>query len=79
MTTEKLFRVLVLGGALIVANSATAQAQTTTPAEELPAQTFCEPKNPDHCVTNTCNPNEPKVEPKKGIVCCWGTSCEQDS
>lgn len=77
MKIEKLFNVLVVGGALLTAAPAlAAQTIETLPlsaeGEPLASQlAFCQPENPNHCVVN----EEGERVPRAGITCCWGTSC----
>lgn len=73
MKTNKLFKVLVLGGAMLVANSIGAEENTSTPPpEESLAPIFCAADNPETCAANQCG----KLDAPKGFFCCWNTSCE---
>lgn len=80
--SENLFRVLVLGGALI---AGTAQAQTEVRSEaqapkpaledllDAPAGglAFCSRDNAHKCDID----ENAEGQPKAGVECCWGTSC----
>lgn len=85
MKTEKLFNILVLGGALITTPAIYAevseQRQQTAKillnelleAPAIPAiQTMCAADKPTVCVDDGTG----KKVPRAGVVCCWGTSCE---
>lgn len=75
MKTNTLFNVLVVGGGLLAAGAAVGnqgnEAPPTIPGFEAGAQTFCQPKDPKSCVEK----EDGSFEPKPGLVCCWGTSC----
>ncbi|OQW46216.1 MAG: hypothetical protein A4S09_16610 [Proteobacteria bacterium SG_bin7] len=83
MKTEKLFNVLVLGGALITTPTIYADVSEQNQranvllnhlleAQPIPArQAFCSADDQATCVEE-----KGKKVPRAGIVCCWGTSCE---
>ena len=77
MNASSMFKVLVLGGALLTAHATSAQSRVAKfslpiQLENEGALAFCEPKSPDFCELN----GDGKSVPKPGLVCCWGTSCE---
>jgi hypothetical protein len=83
MKSNKLYNVLVLGGALLAGQAASAEqglrsgprSAAAPSAEEQPLETgFCKPSNPENCVTNACG----QSVPREGFVCCWGTSCADE-
>lgn len=82
--TENLFRVLVLGGALM---SGAAQAQSPeaprAPAPNVAALKALLP--PSEASLAFCSRNDERTcsvdengdaTPQLGVECCWGTSCE---
>ena len=79
MKTEKLFGLLVVGGALWVTQSALpcgVPEPIEEEAEPLPA--FCSPFNPElPDDQNTCViDDQGKQVVRQGLVCCWATSCD---
>ena len=82
MKMDKLFNLLVMGGALLSTNSVLAgQSLAAAASEEQkePAPAFCKPvdasKPPEE---NTCVKTEDgKQVVKEGFFCCWNTSCEE--
>lgn len=79
MTTNNLFKVLVLGGAMITGPSAL--AQETAPVLELPivaeaelTPVFCNANPTETCELNSAG----LLVAKEGLECCWGTSCEAE-
>ena len=76
MKMEKLFNILVVGGALLTANS-TLVAANEDVAESDGAPAFCKPFDPSKPPEqNTCLINEQgKQVVKPGFFCCWGTTC----
>ncbi|MBX3019662.1 MAG: hypothetical protein KF767_17370 [Bdellovibrionaceae bacterium] len=80
--TENLFRVLVLGGALI-AGPARAQSEVRSEAKNptsaveamlaLPEDqlAFCSRDDERSCEVD----ENGEARPQAGIECCWGTSC----
>ncbi len=78
MNLEKLFRVMVVGGALMTnaplfAEGSEPQVVTPPPQEEL-APLFCDASDADKCVPSACGG---KKVAKEGFECCWGTSCDE--
>ena len=85
MKIDKLFNVLVVGGAVLTAASAQANDQTVESVEEsqiileellqgepIPgALAFCNAEDENTCVENDAGVKVPRA----GINCCWGTSC----
>lgn len=73
MKTDKLFNLLVLGGALVVANSVSANVPANTELSPL----FCGAIDVSKPVEeNTCVLNETgQAVVKAGFYCCWGTDC----
>jgi|GEM_PF-2075712 len=80
METQKLFSVLVIGGALLAGGSIGAQDGTSAlltsevleATEGEPVQCFC---NLEKCCDVDC---EGKKKVKDGFVCCWNTSCDEN-
>jgi len=80
MNIERLFQVLVVGGAII---SGVSMADSSMPVSEessaLPLSettealglVFCD--QPGACVVGC----DGKLKVKEGFECCWGTSCEK--
>ena len=71
MKMDKLFNLLVMGGALLSANSVIAAQAELAPA-------FCKPFDASKPVEeNTCvkTPDGKQVV-KEGFYCCWNTSCD---
>ena len=71
MKTEKLFNVLVLGGALLGSGAAMADDLVAGPPAFCTTKEYCEP-------VYSCSEDaelEKNWAPKKGVNCCWGTSC----
>ncbi len=86
MNSQKLFRILVIGGTLIGGNSMGGQAQNDlqnfgaltseaqqSPSDE-PAQCFCNTDKDRCCEVNSCG----ESVAKDGFICCWGTSCKDN-
>lgn len=77
MHIEKLFRVLVVGGALAVQSPLFANQimceipEVTPPPQEELSPLFCDAE--DACVVDA----EGKKVPKAGFFCCWGTECAE--
>lgn len=81
--SENLFRVLVLGGALMVGPANAAETNTNETATAALTKllessapvgglAFCARDN-----ENTCSVDENGVAtPRAGVECCWGTRCE---
>jgi hypothetical protein len=76
MRTEKLFGLLVVGGAALAAGSAPVKAQVIEEA----APAFCSPHDPTLPEEeNTCVLNADGTQSvREGLECCWGTSCDAD-
>lgn len=74
MNVEKLFKVLVVGGALMGASKGMAQGLDIPGfSEDDPGQlAFCSPADESTCVEN----EEGEVVVRDGLFCCWGTSCK---
>jgi hypothetical protein len=78
MNVDKLFKVLVVGGALMTAAETMAfdhqslEVQTEVKEELGPA--FCSPEDENLCVQN----EEGEIVVKEGLYCCWGTSCSTE-
>ena len=66
MKLDKLFQVLVAGGAMISASGAY--------ASDLD-QAFCQPEDPEMCELDE---EEGIWKAKEGLECCWGTTCEAE-
>ena len=83
MKTDRLFNILVLGGALITAPSIQGSEVSPRNSHEIPkALLESDPIPPTLAV---CSPDDEKVcviddegnsVPRAGLACCWGTSCE---
>jgi len=77
MQIQKLFNVLVVGGAMLTTGAIASNGLSAQPAAEenvaelTPA--FCDPKEPEICETTACG----KKQVKAGFECCWGTSCDE--
>jgi hypothetical protein len=69
MKTDKLFSLLVLGGALLASNGPKAQSATD---KEGKAPVFCDKNDTNMCVPD--GNGGKKV--KQGLYCCWGTTCD---
>lgn len=76
MKIDKLFNVLVIGGALLAGGSALAsgeQGASSAPSDSNQGTLV-------HCSKDnslTCEQNKDgQSKPKAGLVCCWGSSCE---
>ena len=75
MNVEKLFKVLVVGGAMMGAAQTMGQGLDPIPgisdgnADQL---AFCYPDDENTCVEN----EEGEVVVRDGLFCCWGTSCK---
>ncbi len=81
MTTNKLFGLLVMGGALLVANTGRSELPASTESENAPREAmlaFCSVPDPSKPVEeNTCVKDaDGNNIPREGLVCCWGTSCD---
>jgi hypothetical protein len=76
MKLNNLFKVLVLGGAALSANTSLAQESNPTPTEEVKAPAFCGQKYPGSCVPTIVDGNKCAIVPAPGLECCWGTSCD---
>ena len=78
MNVDKLFKVLVLGGALMTSTESMAFGNQTlaVQAEEKTelGPAFCNPEDENLCVEN----DEGEVVVKEGLYCCWGTSCSTE-
>ena len=78
MKANSLFKVVVLGGALIGTNAASAfeRIPDIFELEEAESLAFCDP-NPE---AGTCeiDPATGKSVVKAGLTCCWGTSCDAE-
>ncbi|MBI1861728.1 MAG: hypothetical protein HYR96_12500 [Deltaproteobacteria bacterium] len=81
METQKLFNLLVVGGALL-GNYVTAAGPQLSPStagavnDEPPQQEQLQPifcDQPGSCVPGACG-GKPHAKP--GFECCWGTSCD---
>jgi len=90
MNQNRLFNVLVMGGLTVLGSTTTRADSFPSEVEagnssiqtelnqledpEMPQVVFCntEEAKTEVCVLG-CNG---KSQPKKGFVCCWGTSCE---
>ena len=74
MNVEKLFKVLVVGGALMGASQSMAQGLDIPGlSDDDPGQlAFCYPDDENTCVEN----EEGEVVVRDGLFCCWGTSCK---
>lgn len=80
MKNEKLFQLLVIGGALLI--NQPASAHETNPTEqpvESPelAPLVCDIFDPNKpAEENTCvQTSEGEIIVKDGFYCCWGTAC----
>ena len=80
MKTNKLFQILVMGGALVTTGVSLADssgqrsaASVFNEAEEAGelAPAFCDPQKPEFCEVDANG----KAKVKDGFECCWGTSC----
>jgi len=74
MNVEKLFKVLVVGGAMMGASSSMAQGEPSFDSETGEEQgrlAFCAPEDEVTCVEN----EEGELVVRDGLFCCWGTSC----
>lgn len=78
MNVDKLFKVLVVGGALMTSAETMAfghqslEVQPEVKEELSPA--FCSPEDENLCVEN----EEGEIVVKEGLYCCWGTSCSTE-
>jgi len=77
MKMNKLFQVLVVGGAMLSTNGLLADQQNPTPAELDPESelVFCTEPNIEKYCEEAC---DGKLVAKEGLECCWGTSCETE-
>lgn len=66
MNTEKLFKVLVLGGSVLVAAEAM--------SDEVSIKSFCSPDDETTCVEDETG----QMTEREGVVCCWGTTCNEE-
>jgi hypothetical protein len=75
MKIDKLFKVLVVGGALMTSAETMAfghqSLEVQTEVKEENALAFCHPEDENTCVEN----EEGEIVVKDGLYCCWGTSC----
>ena len=78
MNVDKLFKVLVVGGALMTcAESMAFGHQSLEVQSDLVEQSsplFCHPEDENTCVEN----EEGEIVVKEGFTCCWGTSCSTE-
>lgn len=82
MQMEKLFQVLVVGGALLGGQSISLGETENLNANfmergALQGATGAEELSPIFCTTEEACPKDANGQPKvkAGFVCCWGTSC----
>ncbi|MFT6069719.1 MAG: hypothetical protein ACJAT2_001500 [Bacteriovoracaceae bacterium] len=78
MNVDKLFKVIVVGGALMTSAETMAFGHLSLEVqpeikEEL-SPTFCNPEDENQCVEN----EEGEIVVKEGFYCCWGTSCSTE-
>lgn len=76
MNVDKLFKVLVMGGAVLGATQTLAQGNLPLPGtgDSNPDQlAFCSPQDEVTCVEN----EEGELVVRDGFFCCWGTSCKE--
>lgn len=75
MNVDKLFKVLVVGGALMTSADSMAfghqSLDVNTITKEEPSPLFCQPEDENQCVEN----EDGEVVVREGFYCCWGTSC----
>ena len=77
MKKNKLFNILVTGGALLTVGTASADNNSETKEELKPV--FCTSAEVCQEVkVQSCSSEEEiitKLVPKEGFACCWATSC----
>jgi hypothetical protein len=76
MKTDKLFNVLVIGGNLLASSAMIAMdaMPEESPKPEIAKRIeFCSTANENMCVKN----EQGEWGPQDGVVCCWGTSCNE--
>ncbi len=75
MNIDKLFKVLVVGGALMTSAETMAfghqSLDVQAESKEEPSPAFCNPEDENQCVEN----DQGEIVVKEGLYCCWGTSC----
>ena len=74
MNANSLFKVLVLGGAMLTAGATRAEEVEHVVEDVIVelAQVLCMPVVPQSCELNA----EGKSVVKEGLVCCWATTCD---
>ena len=73
MNIQKLFHVLVVGGALMSSGYASDTAEENSLTEGPKLQSvFCTSESEKVCEKDKCG----NAKVKDGFECCWGTSCD---
>ena len=75
MKMNNLFKILVMGGAALTAQSTFAQDFVEAVSQQEDTLVLCHPEDKNTCVVTVVD-NQCKLAPKPGLVCCWGTSCD---
>lgn len=78
MEIQKLFRVLVVGGASVAAGCTTTTPQPIAdggPASDAGPGSDAEPLAPEECFCGSEAECCDGAEVREGFVCCWATSC----